>query len=206
MAPHRSIVVLITRDQVQAQYEANNAAPPPIRINGQTWAKYAIVQQQQSNNISFAIDRRVGRLIWPMCLSQVEEEVNVNETMMISEYGWAATLLIIYEDRNWKNIIYQQSSTWAFRKHHQVGSIWSPVNDQRSTGKEENYFSLTVKEIFHPGNEMQKELHSWIGLRLIVSFSISNILLSCLLDIHCHLVYHNTSHLSSTVCWTGKAI
>lgn len=25
---------------------------------------------------------------------------------MISEYGWAATLLIIYEDRNWENIIY----------------------------------------------------------------------------------------------------
>lgn len=31
------------------------------------------------------------------------------ESLMISEYGLAATLLIIYEDRNWENIIYLQA-------------------------------------------------------------------------------------------------
>lgn len=31
------------------------------------------------------------------------------ERTMISEYGLAATLLIIYEDRNWENIIYLQA-------------------------------------------------------------------------------------------------
>lgn len=110
--------------------------------------------------------------------SQVKQEVN--ETMMISEYGWEATLLIIYEDRNWRNIIYQQTWTCAFRKHHHSPGLVEfdhPSTDQWP-GKEKQFFLIDSQRDIPPSNEMQKEFQYWIVLGLIVSHSFSNILSS----------------------------
>lgn len=49
---------------------------------------------------------------------------------MISEYGLAATLLIIYEDGNWENIIYLQARQVRVKEPH-----YSVLTSWRSTRK-----------------------------------------------------------------------
>lgn len=77
--------------------------------------KFQITDQSCSANridrgkkIACSLDR-VGRRTWPVHARRGCDAWPRQERTMISEYGLAATLLIIYEDRNWENIIYLQA-------------------------------------------------------------------------------------------------
>lgn len=81
-------------NQNKLGHASSSSPPAQIQNRGPRWCS--------RDRIEWARSFRVGRTWtgweWPM----------------ISEYGWAATLLIIYEDRNWENIIYLRARQVLF--------------------------------------------------------------------------------------------